>query len=228
MERELTKQDIVSAFFRLCRLQFGDNSYQPKLDHTFEYLKFDALDIKGLVMSCEEVFGVDMGDPLAERPNINNLHGIFNVLMDKLVAGGKFIPKRHRRQADEEAGEGSASPEAEDEAPAPSEDDELCKVDVDDSDDENLPDDNEKEDEDEIPDPEPELHATPWGNDTMDPETGDVTKHSQAYPHSGEAEASLPLPPESIEIPDGGLKGVEQTIEVDRPEAGQKPEAENP
>jgi hypothetical protein len=211
MEHTLTKQDIVSAYFRLCRLQFGDTSYQPKLDHTFEYLKFDDLDIKGLIMSCEEVFGVDLGDPLAERPNINNLHGIFNVLMDKLVASGRFVPKRRRRL--EEADEGTCkveggdciAPEAEDEisgAPASEDEDPGEPVDV-------IDDDVETDEGDTLP-----------SDDGKCPE--DETDTAEQC--GSEDSERLPDPPAEIDL--GGEAPPADEEETDTGE--QKPEAENP
>jgi hypothetical protein len=220
MEHTLTKQDIVSAYFRLCRLQFGDTSYQPRLDHTFEYLKFDDLDIKGLIMSCEEVFGVEMGDPLAERPNINNLHGIFNVLMDKLVASGRFVPKRRRRL--EEADEGTCkveggdciAPEAEDEisgAPASEGEDPGEPVDV-------VDEDVETDEGDTLP-----SEPVRFGEDEI---IGDDFGAEISKPVLVDSEDSERLPDPPAEIDLGGEAPPADEEETDTGE--QKPEAENP
>ena len=212
-QHSLTKQDIVSAYFRLCRLQFGDNSYQPKMDHTFEYLKFDDLDIKGLIMSCEEVFGVDMGDPLVERPNINNLHGIFNVLMDKLVASGQFVPKRRRRpeEADEgtgkEDGGDGLEPDAEDEiSGAPADEDENPGDPVSTDEGDTLPSEPVRYGEDEVP--KADFYPD---------------KDKPVLVDSEDCER-LPDPPEEIDL---GV-GPDPAHETETDSGEQKPEAENP
>lgn len=166
---QLTKQNIINVFYRMCRLQFGDNSYVPKMEHTFEYLKFDALDVKGLVMSLEEVFGIDMGDP-TEDASITNLHGIFRVLMDKLVAAGIFVPRRNRLQQ----AEGEASQE---EGDVPEgKDDDLDPTDDDDDD----------------PIPADSL-------DGLSPEGMDCSPVSDAEPEVNDSE-KLPEPPAEIDL----------------------------
>ena len=148
-----------------------------------------------------------------ERPNINNLHGIFNVLMDKLVASGQFVPKRRRRpeEADEgtgkEDGGDGLEPDAEDEiSGAPADEDENPGDPVSTDEGDTLPSEPVRYGEDEVP--KADFYPD---------------KDKPVLVDSEDCER-LPDPPEEIDL---GV-GPDPAHETETDSGEQKPEAENP
>lgn len=93
----MTKQKIIASFYQLVRIQFGSNTFQMKMDDTFEQIKFDNYDIMTLIMRIEEIYGVDFGDMKDSLDRLVKLRDLFDLLMQKLIEKGTYVPDEQKK-----------------------------------------------------------------------------------------------------------------------------------